>query len=102
MAVKANCHAQSSAAACTGRALHFKPSWKLQPNWPLLNCGPGAYSAANILVRMFRECRGVLGIRLHYRSIDPLKFIICFARAPVAHRRKEVRALTSSIGVSSA
>jgi hypothetical protein len=35
-----------------------------------------AAAQADILVRIFGECRGMRAIQLHYRALDPLKFII--------------------------
>jgi hypothetical protein len=45
-----------------------------------------AAAQADILVRIFGECRGMLAIQLHYRALDPLKFIICLALARVLVR----------------
>jgi hypothetical protein len=63
----------------------------LQPNWASPSSAIGdrsTYSDANIL-RMFRECRGVRAIHLHYRSIDPLKFLICSALAHAVASQRE-------------
>ena len=58
-----------------------------------------AAAQADILVRIFGECRGMGAIQLHYRAIGPLKFIICLALARVLVRGR-ARAVTNSIGVS--